>query len=52
MLLVGSLAVALSLFVLGFYVGNQVGQTATIREHLAQTRSQRQTMQPRRLDSL
>jgi len=30
--------------VLGFYIGNQMGQTQHVRDHLEQTRSQRQTM--------
>ncbi len=50
MLIVGSFAVALSLFILGFYVGNQIGQTAPIRAHLASTRNQRQTLSSQRLN--
>jgi len=32
------------LFKLGFYIGNQMGQTQHVRDHLEETRSQRQTM--------
>ena len=32
------------LFKLGFHIGNQMGQTQHIREHLENTRTQRQTI--------
>jgi len=31
-------------FKLGFHLGNQMGQTQHVREHLEKTRSQRQTI--------
>lgn len=49
MLLVGSLVFAIVLFILGFYVGNQIGQTAHIRAHLADTRFERQTIHSQRV---
>lgn len=48
MLLVGSLVVAVSFLTLGFYIGNQIGQTSHIRAHLVQTRSQRQILRANR----
>jgi len=48
MLLVGSLVVAVSLLLLGFYVGNQIGQTSHIRAQLVQTRPQRQLLRASR----
>ena len=36
-------------FRLGFHLGNQMSQTQHIRDHLEQTRPQRQTMNPQQL---
>jgi len=37
------------LFKLGFHIGNQMGQTQHIREHLEKTRPQRQTINPQQI---
>ena len=37
------------LFKLGFHLGNQMGQTQHVREHLEETRSQRQTIRPQQI---
>ena len=36
-------------FKLGFYIGNQMGQTQHVRDHLEQTRNQRQTIRPQQI---
>jgi len=33
-----------TVFKLGFHIGNQMGQTQHVREHLEKTRPQRQTL--------
>lgn len=37
------------LFKLGFHFGNQMGQTQHVREHLENTRPQRQTINPQQI---
>jgi len=36
-------------FKLGFYIGNQMGQTQHVRDHLEQTRTHRQTIHPQQI---
>lgn len=36
-------------FKLGFHIGNQMGQTQHVREHLEKTRPQRQTITPQQI---
>lgn len=36
-------------FKLGFYIGNQMGQTQHVRDQLAETRTQRQTINPQQI---
>lgn len=39
-----SAVLGIIVYKLGFHIGNQMGQTQHIREHLEKTRSQRQTI--------
>ena len=47
--LIASTAIGYVLFKLGFHLGNQMSQTQHIRDHLEETRPQRQTMDPQQL---
>ena len=38
-----------TVFKLGFHIGNQMGQTQHVREHLEKTRPQRQTINPQQI---
>lgn len=44
-----SAVIGFILYKLGFHIGKQMGQTQHIREHLEQTRTERQTIQSQQI---